>query len=276
MARNLACQWGKNSWSVEMRGMPVRWNSARHIVAIILQCSKTFPHCHNLSRRHCCATSWKFVNYEQTRHNYWVTWRANACRDVTFWNVHHGLARILTQPHVHCQELIGTSNWVQWLALAWYDDDNNWAVLQLTELSPGIWMFQSRQLVNGSLHAHTWPINFSWLKTMYIAILVSATHKTAAIYFYVPAIYIQSAFLPYTFLPACQCHLNQYIVTYLPLTYLVKYSTTQNIARSVCDSWASCPTTCNLLLLSQYPVLTIFTPGNSKPYFPLSHLLLLF
>jgi len=26
MARNLACQWGKNSWSVEMRGMPVRWN----------------------------------------------------------------------------------------------------------------------------------------------------------------------------------------------------------------------------------------------------------
>ena len=86
MARNLACQWGKNSWSVEMRGMPVRWNSARHIVAIILQCSKTFPHCHNLSRRHCCATSWKFVNYEQTRHNYWVTRRAKLPMRVVTWH----------------------------------------------------------------------------------------------------------------------------------------------------------------------------------------------
>jgi len=51
MARNMACQWGKNSWQCGWRcdawtciGMRVRWNSPCHVVAIILKCVTT---CHN-------------------------------------------------------------------------------------------------------------------------------------------------------------------------------------------------------------------------------------
>jgi len=88
MERSLACQWGKNSWQCAWRcvGMRVRWNTACHLVARILKCSKSFPRFHDLSRRNWRATfvslREQFVNYEQTRRNYWVTRRANACSDV--------------------------------------------------------------------------------------------------------------------------------------------------------------------------------------------------
>jgi len=54
--RNLACQWGKNSWQCA-RGcvaMRVMWSSACHVVAKFLKYLKNrLPRCHDLSRRNC-------------------------------------------------------------------------------------------------------------------------------------------------------------------------------------------------------------------------------
>jgi len=55
IARNLACQWGNNSWqcawgSVAMR---VKWSSACHVVAKILKCSKIYVGYYDLSQRNC-------------------------------------------------------------------------------------------------------------------------------------------------------------------------------------------------------------------------------
>jgi len=83
-ARNLACQWGKNSWQcafgcVRMR---VRWNSACLVVARTSKCSKKFPTVSRLVMTKLSCHFRETVNCEQTRRNYWVTRRANACQCV--------------------------------------------------------------------------------------------------------------------------------------------------------------------------------------------------
>ena len=60
----------------------IRWNSACHAGRgdNVQKMFQSFTTCHDelLS----CHFREQFVNYEQTRRNYWVTRRANACRDV--------------------------------------------------------------------------------------------------------------------------------------------------------------------------------------------------
>ena len=94
MARNLACQWGKNSWPCAWGCAGVRWNACQ-VVARILRCL-------NFSQGVTTKLSFhfreKFVNYKQTRRNYWVTRRANACRDV---NILKFSPRPGTHPHPH-------------------------------------------------------------------------------------------------------------------------------------------------------------------------------
>jgi len=71
MARNLACQWGKNSWQCALGcvAMLVRWSTACHVVAKTLKCSKIISKSPFIATQFNVDLSW--VELRRYKHCHW-------------------------------------------------------------------------------------------------------------------------------------------------------------------------------------------------------------